>query len=263
MVPARVTVTPRRGSDGQHLGYLFVITDETRAAEIARMKDEFVGMVSHELRTPLSSIMGFLDLLGNDPEQPLSDDQRQFVDIIERNAKRLLSLVGDLLFTAQVESGNMPLVRETVDLGECVASAVQSAVPSADRDGVELVAHTPAEPVMVSGDARRIGQAIDNLLSNAIKFTPRGGSVVVAADARGAEAEIRVRDTGMGIPKGEQGMLFTRFFRASTATRNAVPGVGLGLAITRAIVQAHGGEMEVSSDEGAGTEFRIRIPRVG
>lgn len=259
-VPARVTVSPHTDGSGTQQGFLFVVTDETRAVEVARMKDEFVGMISHELRTPLSAIIGFLDLLQNDPQQPLTDDQQEFVGIIERNAKRLLNLVGDLLFTAQVESGRFPLERVACNVAELVTSAVASAGPHAQREGIELVADVGTSPVTVVVDAGRVGQAIDNLLSNAIKFTPRGGTVTARVEQNDGGIELSIADTGIGIPEDEQGMLFTRFFRASTATRNAVPGVGLGLTITRAIVLAHGGSMDVKSQEGVGTEFRFVLP---
>ncbi|KJL22545.1 Histidine protein kinase DivJ [Microbacterium oxydans] len=259
-VPARVTVSPRQDGTGAHQGYLFVVTDETRAVEVARMKDEFVGMISHELRTPLSAIIGFLDLLQNDPGQPLTEDQQEFVGIIERNAQRLLNLVGDLLFTAQVESGRFPLERDEADAAALVRSAVASAGPHAQREGIELVAEVGPAAMPVFVDAGRVGQAIDNLLSNAIKFTSRGGKVTARVRAVDGGVEFSIADTGVGIPEDEQGMLFTRFFRASTATRNAVPGVGLGLTITRAIVLAHGGTMDVTSKEGVGTEFRFFLP---
>lgn len=259
-VPARVTVTPNRDSVGAQQGYLFVVTDESRAVEVARMKDEFVGMISHELRTPLSAIIGFLDLLQNDPAQPLTEDQQEFVGIIERNAQRLLNLVGDLLFTAQVESGRFPLDRADADIAEIVRSAVTSAGPHAQREGITLRAEVPDGALRLLIDPGRIGQAIDNLLSNAIKFTPSGGDVTARVRTVDGGVELAVRDTGVGIPEDEQGMLFTRFFRASTATQNAVPGVGLGLTITRAIVTAHGGTMDMTSQVGVGTEFRFTLP---
>jgi signal transduction histidine kinase len=217
-------------------------------------------MISHELRTPLSAIIGFLDLLQNDPAQPLTADQQEFVGIIERNAQRLLNLVGDLLFTAQVESGRFPLERREADVVELVRNAVASSGPHATREGIDLIAEVPSSPVRMSIDSGRMGQAIDNLLSNAIKFTGAGGRVTASVRQIDAGVEVAVRDTGVGIPEDEQGMLFTRFFRASTATRNAVPGVGLGLTITRAIVLAHGGYMDVTSREGVGTEFRMVLP---
>lgn len=259
-VPSRVTVNPYRDGSGTQQGYLLVVTDESKAVEVARMKDEFVGMISHELRTPLSAIIGFLDLLQNDPAQPLTDEQQEFVGIIERNAQRLLTLVGDLLFTAQVESGRFPLDRAEADVAELVRAAVASSGPHAQRGGIDISAEVDPDSIRLLVDANRIGQALDNLLSNAIKFTPRGGRVTARARIVDGGVELSVRDTGVGIPEDEQGMLFTRFFRASTATRNAVPGVGLGLTITRAIVLAHGGTMDMTSKEGVGTEFRFVLP---
>lgn len=258
--PARVSVTAYKDGDGATAGYLLVISDESRAAEVSRMKDEFVGMISHELRTPLSSIVGFVDLLQHDPEHPLSDEQLGFVEVIDRNAQRLLTLVGDLLFTAQVESGRFPIEPHETDIAAVVRAAVESAGPLAATDGIRLVVDVPSRPVRLEVDAGRLGQAVDNLLSNALKFTPRGGTVTVGVAPRDGEVAISVRDTGLGIPADEQDKLFTRFFRASTATRNAVPGVGLGLTITRAIAHAHGGTMDFHSEEGVGTEFRILLP---
>ncbi len=260
-VPVRLTVTPRRDGTGEQVGYLLVATDETRAIEVARMKDEFVGMISHELRTPLSSILGYLELLRDDPVHPLNEEQLQFLEIAERNARRLLRLVGDLLFTAQVESGQFPLESREVDLGAIVRAAAETARPAATAAGVALVEEIPDAEVRLELDAVRIGQAVDNLVSNALKFTPAGGRVELSLVADAENATIGVRDTGLGIPPDELDRLFTRFFRASTATRNAVPGVGLGLNITKAIVTAHGGRMEVESEEGAGTMFRIVLPR--
>ncbi|PZQ89086.1 MAG: PAS domain-containing sensor histidine kinase [Leifsonia xyli] len=260
-VPVHLTITDRSDGAGERVGYLLAATDETRAIEVARMKDEFVGMISHELRTPLSSILGYLDLLRDDPAHPLSEDQLQFLEVAERNARRLLRLVGDLLFTAQVESGQFPLDVQQIDLTPVVRAAIESATPVADNAGVTLISAVPDIEVRLRADPVRIGQAIDNLVSNAIKFTPRGGDVVVTLTADAGASTISVRDTGLGIPPDEVDRLFTRFFRASTATRNAVPGVGLGLNITKAIVTAHGGWMDVASEEGVGTEFRIVLPR--
>jgi signal transduction histidine kinase len=260
-VPVRLTVTKRLSGAGEQVGYLLIATDETRAIEVARMKDEFVGMISHELRTPLSSILGYLELLRDDPQNPLSDEQLQFLAIAERNAQRLLRLVGDLLFTAQVESGHFPLDVHEVDLAAIVRASVETASPAADAAEVTLAETVPDAVVAMHVDPVRIGQAVDNLVSNAIKFTPRGGLVAIGLHVDEREACISARDTGLGIPAAEVDRLFARFFRASTATRNAVPGVGLGLNITKAIITAHGGHMEVDSDEGAGTEFRIVLPR--
>jgi signal transduction histidine kinase len=243
------------------MGYLFVANDLTAANERSRLKDEFVSLISHELRTPLSSILGYLELMRDDEAEVLSATQLQYLDVAERNAHRLLRLVGDLLFTAQVESGEFHLNEERIDLQPLVIACVESAGPAAANAGVSMVSST-VDGAIVQGDPVRLGQAVDNLISNAIKFTPRGGSVSVKLAADGPTASITIGDTGMGIPADELDRLFSRFFRATTATRNAIQGVGLGLTITKSIVTAHRGRMTVESEEGVGTSFSILLPRV-
>jgi signal transduction histidine kinase len=261
-VPVALSVTKRVDEEGQIVGYLFVAADVTQAREVSRLKDEFVGLISHELRTPLSSILGYLELMKDDEEHPLSEEQVQYLGVAERNAHRLLRLVGDLLFTAQVESGKFPLDLRDVELKHIITAAVESARPVASAAGITLTEEIMDGSPITHGDPVRIGQACDNLISNAIKFTPRGGTVTVCLDSTATDAVITVRDTGMGIAESELDQLFARFFRASTATRNAVPGVGLGLTITKAIVTAHRGEMDVESEEGVGTVFKVILPLV-
>ena len=255
-----LAVTRRVDEQGSTVGYIFVATDVTQALEVSRLKDEFVGLISHELRTPLSSILGYLELMRDDDENPLSDEQVQYLGVAERNAHRLLRLVGDLLFTAQVGSSTFSLDTSPIEVGPIVSASVESAQPNAVAAGVTLSAKLPKKKVTILGDAQRLGQACDNLLSNAIKFTPRGGKVSIELGTDDTHAIITIRDTGMGIPEDEVDQLFARFFRASTATRAAVPGVGLGLSITKAIVVAHHGELDVESEVGVGTAFIMRLP---
>jgi PAS domain S-box-containing protein len=271
-----VAITPRADDRGVHAGWNFVGTDMTEARATERMKDQFVSLISHELRTPLSSILGYLELVMDDEDSPLTDEQRQYLTTVERNAQRLLRLVGDLLFTAQVDSGRFTLQPTAVDLAAVVRAAEETARVAAANAGVEIVVDVPADGLVVPGDAVRLGQACDNLVSNAVKFTPGGGHVrlslarawqtadgtIVDDECSGAVpvALLSVADTGMGIPAGEQGELFTRFFRSSTARRNAVPGVGLGLTITKAITTAHGGSLDLVSAEGQGTTFTMTLP---
>ncbi|MGY1681961.1 sensor histidine kinase [Geodermatophilus sp. SYSU D01176] len=270
-----VAVTPRTDDRGVHAGWNFVGTDMTEARATERMKDQFVSLISHELRTPLTSILGYLELVLDDPE--LGAEARAHLGTVERNAQRLLRLVGDLLFTAQVDAGRFGLQPQDVDLAAVVRAAEETARVTAGATGVVVAVDVPDAGLVVPGDAVRLGQACDNLVSNAVKFTPAGGRVSLALRAAwrtrdGAVvdapqddavpvARLAVSDTGIGIPAGEQAQLFTRFFRASTARRHAVPGVGLGLAITRAIATAHDGTLEVSSVEGEGTTFTLTLPR--
>jgi PAS domain S-box-containing protein len=270
-----VAVTPRTDDRGVHAGWNFVGTDMTEARATERMKDQFVSLISHELRTPLTSILGYLELVLDDPD--LGEESRAHLGTVERNAQRLLRLVGDLLFTAQVDAGRFSLQPADVDLADVVRAAEETVRVTAAATGVEVLVDVPDGGLVVHGDAVRLGQACDNLVSNAVKFTPAGGRVTLAlrsawrtADGAVVDApqddavpvaRLAVSDTGIGIPAGEQGQLFARFFRASTARRHAVPGVGLGLAITRAIAAAHDGTLEVASVEGRGTTFTLTLPR--
>lgn len=258
-LPVFLTCSPRHDAAGSPVGYIFVLHDARHAQEISRLKDEFVGTVSHELRTPLSSIIGYLELVAEE-QATLTDDQKRFLKVAERNAHRLLLLVGDLLFVAQVEAGKLPIDPVEADLTSIAAASVESIEPVAARAGVTVRAELPSEPVSASIDLRRVGQAVDNLLSNAVKFTPNGGTVTVVVRADDDDAVIEVCDTGMGIPADELEQLTQRFFRARMATRQAIQGVGLGLSITKAIVTAHGGALSASSVVGEGATFEIRLP---
>jgi PAS domain S-box-containing protein len=230
-----------------------------RLRELDRLKDEFISLVSHELRTPLTSIRGYLELLLDGGAGELSEDQSRFLGVVDRNSKRLMHLVGDLLFLAQVEAGKLALELDEVDLDHVVAEAVEAAKPIADEKGIELRGSVEPVPVMV-GDRGRLAQVLDNLVSNALKFTGQGGSVDVVVSADGGDAVLEVRDTGMGIPVDEQAHLFERFFRSSEATERAIPGTGLGLTIAKAIVEHHGGTIGLESVEGKGTTLRVRLP---
>lgn len=249
---------PVRDDAGAPLGRVVVLRDVTGERESERLKDEFFALVSHELRTPLTSIIGYLDLVLDDGEGLDADTQR-FLEVVQRNARRLLRLVGDLLFVAQVEAGQLTLEKTHVDLGQVAAEAVEAARPRAEANGVELILSAePARPL--TGDRDRFGQMLDNLIGNAVKFSPDGGRVEVSLSDEGGDAVLLVSDTGMGIPPEDVGRLFERFFRSSDATRRAVPGVGLGLTIVKAIVDAHDGTIDVQSDPAHGTTFRITIP---
>ncbi|GAA3817619.1 two-component sensor histidine kinase [Cellulomonas soli] len=264
-ITVRLAVTRRADTDPRSAGYVVVAADVTAERETDRLKERFVSLVSHELRTPIASVLGYVELL-RDESDPLTAEQVGYLDVIERNARHQLRLVGDLLLTAQVRAGRFAVQRARIDLGDVVRASVQTAVPAAQAAGVELEAHT--DPVvMIDGDAGRLAQAVDNLLSNAIKFTPSGGTVTVAVRrARGPigqqQAEVQVTDTGIGIPPDEVTHLTEDFYRASTATRRALPGFGLGLAITHAIVTGHGGRLEVTSRVDEGTTFTMVLPAV-
>jgi signal transduction histidine kinase len=230
----------------------------TRLRELDLMKDEFVSLVSHELRTPLTSIRGYLDLLLEEGGN-LTPEQERFLGVVDRNSERLLDLVGDLLFLAQVDAGKLTIEREDVDFEQVVQDSVETLRPIAESRRTKLVTSIAPVPRLV-GDRARLAQVLDNLLSNALKFTPEGGRVSVSLHADGDRAVVEVQDNGVGIPGAEQNRLFERFFRSSRATENAIPGTGLGLAITKAIAERHGGRISVESEEDVGTSVRVELP---
>jgi PAS domain S-box-containing protein len=231
-----------------------------RLRKLDRMKDEFIALVSHELRTPLTSICGYLELLlQDDVMAELPEAQLSWLEVIDRNAERLLRLVEDLLLTAQASAGNLALEKAELDVAAVLAQAVQASTPVAAARGISLICSTEPLP-LTSGDRLRIGQVVDNLVSNALKFTPSGGTVDVRAYSHRSAVRIEVTDTGMGISDDEQSQLFERFFRTARAQEEAIPGVGLGLSISKAIVEAHDGRISVRSKEGVGTTFFVDLP---
>lgn len=230
-----------------------------RLRELDRLKDEFIALVSHELRTPLTSIHGYLELVLDGGAGELGPEQQRFLSVVERNTKRLMQLVGDLLFMAQVEAGKLALDLEEVDLKEVLAECIEAAKPVADDTQVELVTDLAETPSML-GDRSRLAQVLDNLISNALKFTPASGRVSVRVSHTGRDLVVEVADTGVGIPAEEQDRLFERFFRSSNATEQAIPGSGLGLTIAKTIIERHEGSIAIESAEGKGTTVRVRLP---
>jgi signal transduction histidine kinase len=230
-----------------------------RANELVRLRDEFVAVVSHELRTPMTSIIGYLELIREGDAGPLSAEQRTYLDIVSRSSDRLVELVDELLLVAEAGRGKLTLDLVELQSAALVADAVLAARPAADARDIVLRAE-PNDAGPVRGDAKRLGQMLDNLVSNAIKFTPAGGRVVVRTERFGGHVLFEVRDDGEGIPLEDRERLFDAFFRSRSATEQAVPGTGLGLTITKAIVDAHGGTIELTGAPGDGTTVRVLLP---
>jgi signal transduction histidine kinase len=234
-----------------------------RLEALDRSKSDIIGTVSHEMRTPLTSISGYVELVLDGEGGEIPDDAKDMLRVVDRNARRLQSLVADMLMMTRLDSGEPP-AREPIDIATLVAGAAASLRPYADARDVELaVGAAPA--ATVDGDAGQLERVLTNVVENAVKFTPAGGTVTVdvhpATGPTGRPAVmVVVADTGMGIPADALPHVFDRFFRAANAQSEVVPGTGLGLAIVREIVQAHGGEVTVSSVLGEGTTFRIALP---
>jgi signal transduction histidine kinase len=229
-----------------------------RLRELDAMKDRFVSTVSHEVRTPLTSMVGYLEILRDGEAGALNAEQEHFLEIVDRNCRRLNDLIGDILISARLESGRVALQAKSIDLVGLAARQVESIRAAARARAVEVAFEGAGDVAVVTGDERLLGQLLDNLISNAVKFTPAGGTVTVTVEADAATVRVSVSDTGVGIPPGELASLFDRFFRASTA--DTVAGTGLGLSIAKSIAEAHGGTITVDSTLGVGTTFAIELP---
>jgi len=251
---------PVIGDDDEYLGRVWTLRDVTEQRQLDRLRDTLIATVSHELRTPLTSIIGYLELLGTGPEQ-LNAEDAGYVEVVARNALRLRHMVEDLLFLAQLDAGGFSLDFGDANLVELAGEAIEAARPAAEAKKLQLTLEHD-QPLIVRADRNRLGQALDNLISNAIKFTPEGGTVRVVIEDRDTTCSLHVTDTGCGIPVSEQPRLFERFFRSATAGASNVPGTGLGLTITKTIVESHGGSIGYDSTDGKGTTFTISLPKI-
>ncbi|MBD8063580.1 sensor histidine kinase [Oceanitalea stevensii] len=228
------------------------ITDELLALS---QRDDFVSSVSHELRTPLTSVTGYLDLAVDDPDLP--PRLRGFLEVAERNAGRLRILIDNLLSAARTASDVGS--REDVDLADVVADVVESQSPrAADRD-IEIAVSTTGGAV-VCADVGRLTQVVDNVVSNAVKYSHPGGHVSIEISDRNRRVCLAVTDDGPGIPTADQGQLFSRFYRAPQVRHTSVQGTGLGLHISRQIVEALGGTITLTSEPGRGTRVEVLLP---
>lgn len=252
-----VAVTRERLLMTEQAAGVELTSQNERLRELDALKDQFVSVVSHELRTPLTAIRGYLEIVLGEEPGPLNETQKRFLEIADFSSEQLLRVVGDLLLIGKVEAGHLALEIGDVDLAELLEDCVVSHMPAAQAKNIVL--RISGQPLpRIAGDRGRLAQALGNIISNAIKFTQEG-HVEVRSRVDGGHVEVEVVDTGTGVPKAEIDHLFVPFFRASTATSEAIPGTGLGLSIAKEIVEAHGGAITVESKEQLGTTFRVEL----
>jgi PAS domain S-box-containing protein len=271
---ASVVLTALRDASGQLRGFGKVsrdITERKRAEEVmlhakeeaertSRFKDQFLSTMSHELRTPLNAVLGFSDLLADERYGPLNEKQRRYIDHIHTGGKHLLSLISDILDLSKIEAGRMELAMENLAVQNIFAEVLSVMQPLADRKSHGLAASGEAR-LAVRADATRLKQVLMNLLGNAVKFTPNGGQIELAARLHGSSVCIEVRDSGPGIPPGEQKRIFEAFYRLRESGKKT-EGTGLGLAITQRLVELHGSELKLTSQSGQGSCFYFSLPAV-
>ncbi len=224
------------------------------------MKTRFFNYLNHELRTPLNSVLGFAELMAMRKAGPLSSQQARYCGNIESSGRHMLRLVNEMLDLAKLEAGKMEVAQESLDLKEVIDLAVEQSAPLALKSGVELV-FSPIADMRVIGDRQRLLQVFLNILSNALKFTPTGGRVEIGAAASAAILTVRVVDSGIGIATGQLEVIFDEFAQAAMTEAAAPLGTGLGLPLTRRLLQLMRGTIVAESAPGAGSTFVMTIPR--
>ncbi|HET7782384.1 MAG TPA: ATP-binding protein [Arthrobacter sp.] len=250
---------PLVSEDGSFNGAVVVYSDVTGWVEALAANQELVTNVSHEFKSPLNSIIGNIDLVLDDAGAELPPQVAQRLLVVQRNAERLVALVSDLTATASTALNVHP---KRTDLASLVETSLGSAQAQAERAHIQLRADVPS-PLWAYADPLRIGQALDNLVSNAIKYSPDGGTVSVSASFSEEWVRLSVSDTGMGMSREDTARVFKRFFRTESARKAAIAGAGLGLSITKMIVEGHGGSITCESGQGKGSTFTLTLPADG
>jgi len=236
------------------------VRDITERKEVERLKAEFVSTVSHELRTPLTSIRGALGLVIGKFADSLPDVVRELLETANRNGERLTLLIDDILDLEKIKAGQLDFDFGPVDLADLARKAIAADAGFGQSHGVELRLLDLPESAMVWADPHRLLQVFANLISNAVKYSPGGGVVDVTVRRLEGRFRVSVRDFGRGIPEEFRSRIFQRFSQADSSDTREKGGTGLGLAITMAIVKEHGGSIDFSTAEGAGTEFFFELP---
>lgn len=236
-------------------------TEVQRLHEMDAFRTQFLNMAAHELATPLTPTQLQLDMLRREMLGPLTADQRESVAILDRSLQRMTVLVRDLLDAARLQNQRLRITPVRTDLGELARHVVVAFLETARRDGVSLVLEGDAPPVPLDADPTRIGQVLTNLVDNAVKFTPTGGSVCVRVRRDGGDGVIEIQDTGIGLSAEQIATLFHPFAQAHPTSPRGRTGTGLGLFISRGIVEGHGGSLSCASEgPGRGTTLTIRLP---
>jgi PAS domain S-box-containing protein len=248
----------------EFLGTVSIFRDITHQVEVDRLKSEFVATVSHELRTPMTSIKGYVEVLLMGAAGSLNEQQTSFLKVVQTNTERLNILVNDLLDVSRIEAGKVTLSIQPLDLEEIAREVVQEQQRQSEEDGKPMAITLEVEPSLprVPGDLERIHQVFANLVSNAYHYTPAGGKIDIHIHQVDGEVQIDVKDNGIGITPEEEKRIFERFYRGEDPLVLATPGNGLGLSITKQLVEMHHGRIWMESDgvPGAGSVFHVAFP---
>jgi len=262
-VVLKINMAKVRDHHGVSIGTVSVFDDKTQEKEVDRMKSEFVSTTSHELRTPLASIREAVALIFEEAAGRVSNDQKKFLSIAQRNIDRLAALINDLLDVSKIESGRMTLQMTSLDLNDVVREVISTFELVARDKDIKIIGELSEQPLLLQGDHDRIIQVMANLLSNALKFTSTGGKVTVITEMYQKEAGfvmVKVKDNGVGIDTDDMSKLFQRFRQVDSSMTRKVGGTGLGLAICKDLISLHGGAIWGESKKSKGSTFTFVLP---
>jgi PAS domain S-box-containing protein len=255
-----LAVTPLVGEESSLAEYLLSFADVTELKEIERLKTNIVANVSHELRTPLASIRAYTELLIENLDEGDEELRQRFLGVIDQETQDLADLITDLLNVARLESGRFVPHKEDTSLRYVAEEALDRLRTQAGQRGIQLLLDVPPDLPSLPADPEMMGILLKNLIGNAVKFSTRGGEVSVSLQADGERQMLTVTDHGVGIAPEDLPHIFEKFYRGHSTVESGFEGTGLGLALVKEVVEAHGGSIEVQSEQGTGTQFTIILP---
>jgi PAS domain S-box-containing protein len=256
----RIRINPLKTETGKMIGTVTVLQDITHLREVDRLKSDFVSAVSHEFRTPLTSMLMAMGLLLEKTPGEINEKQKELLEATKEDVERLTHLVNNLLDLSRIESGKLGIDIAPIDPVQIAKVSVDLLRKQIDEKGVELVFDIQGLPSLVDADADKIGWVVSNIVGNALRYTESGGKITLGVTQKGERVHISVQDTGPGIPKEYQDKIFEKFFQVKRKGVVGARGAGIGLAISKEIVRAHGGSIWVESEEGKGSKFIFTLP---
>lgn len=261
-LPVAGTASPIIDDAGQLLGVIVIFQDITEKYELEQMKDRFLSVAAHQLRTPIGSMRWSMELLRNGDFGQLPQDASEAVQQLYDNSTRLLGLVNDLLDVSRIDQGRAQEEVQDTDIAKLVSEVVETLKGEAEQKGIVITYAPPEDLPLVRITQKHMFDAIENLVSNAIRYNRQDGTAEIRVQAVPDAIEIRISDTGIGVPLEDQPKLFSKFFRAGNAVRSFTDGTGLGLSVVKSYVEENGGTVSFESQEGVGTTFTVRLPLV-
>jgi two-component system sensor histidine kinase ResE len=256
----RVTTVSIYDNENNYLGIMKLFHNLTREKEVDKLKSEFITIAAHQLRTPLSAVKWSIKMVTNGDLGEVNEEQKELLERGYESNERMIRLVNDLLDVSRIEEGKFGYKFENVDFNLVVDEVLENIYSFVEKNSLKLVVNKPSGATNIYIDREKMTLAIGNIVDNAIKYTPEFGKILIDVSIKNKALNILIKDAGVGIPGQDMPKLFTKFFRATNVVRMQTEGSGLGLFISKNIIEKHGGSMEVKSDEGKGTEVFCILP---